>query len=101
MRACERENRLSQGLPVPSCVLEANDGDATAREDRRAPRIPFGPLRVVVDGAVDLDDEPERGAVEVHLVAADHLLPAELQAEHLAVAQEPPGEHLGASPTAA
>ena len=63
--------------------------------------VPFGPLRVVVDGAVELDDEPERGAVEVHHVAAAHLRPAELQAEHLAVAQEPPGEHLGASRTAA
>jgi hypothetical protein len=52
--------------------------------------------RVVVNTAVELEDEALRGAVEVDDEAGDELLAPELEAVDRAVAEDLPGDRLGA-----
>ena len=72
---------------------KAQQRHAVTTEPEIAPSVAEGPA--VVRGAVGLDRESYRGAVEVSEVAADRVLPAELQSEQLAVAQQGPERSLG------
>jgi hypothetical protein len=54
-------------------------------------------LALPVDRAIDLECKSKLGAIEVDDVTADGLLPAELQPEAAAVAQQLPGGTFGGS----
>jgi len=57
-------------------IAETDDGQPVAFDERRAIGILLG--SVLVDGTIDLDDQPDLGAVEIDNEAIDGVLTAEL-----------------------
>jgi hypothetical protein len=87
------ENAL--GLLEDSLVREAEDGEAQNAQVESAILIVGNLLRILVNGPVELDDEPMPMAVEVGDIGADRDLTAELQAQETAIAEELPERFLG------
>jgi hypothetical protein len=70
--------------------LKADDGDALMFKPRRSSAVVLDLIRMVVNGAVDLDREAGGGAVEVEDLGAFGTLSAEFEAVELGVLQAPP-----------
>jgi hypothetical protein len=80
---------------VDGVVGNAQDTDREALEGLATGQIVLELVRVIVDAAVELEDEALRRAVEVDDEAGDELLAAELESVEGAVAEDLPGSRLG------
>ncbi len=80
-----------QRLLVDVVVGDAQDADRELPEGIGACSVALALGRVVVDTAVELEDEALRGAVEVDDEAGDDLLSPELEAVEGAGAEDLPG----------
>jgi hypothetical protein len=76
-------------------VGHAQDADRELSEGFGAYPVALAPGRVIVDAAVELEDEALRRAIEVYDEAGDELLAPELEAEDGAVAKDLPSGCLG------
>ena len=76
-------------------VGNAQDADREASEDLAAGQVVLALVGVIVDAAVELEDEALRRAVEVDDEARDELPAAELEAVEGAVAEDLPRSRLG------
>jgi hypothetical protein len=85
------------GLLEDSLIREAEDGEAQGTQVDSAGFIMGSLLALLVDGTVELYDEPVARAVEVGDIGADRDLAAELQAQEAAIAEELPERFLGGS----
>ena len=86
---------IAQSLLVDVVVGHAQDADGETSEDLGACLVVLTLGRVIVDAAVELEDEALLWAVEVDDEAGDDLLAAELEAAERAVAEALPGGRLG------
>ena len=86
---------IAQRVLVDVVVGDAQDADRELAEDVSACLVVLAPGRVIVDTAVELDDEALRRAVEVDDEAGDDLLSPELEAVKGAVAEDLPGGRFG------
>jgi len=91
-RALQRQKDLI-GFIHDGLRREPNDMQATFLEDSCSPRV-LSWLESM-DGAIDLDDELERRAVEVDDESSDDVLTSELEARELAFSYSAPELGLG------
>ncbi len=70
--------------------VHADDTFADGDKGGGALRIGGAAVDVIVDAAIDLEDEPQLRAVEVDDVTNDHVLPTKLQALTTAVTKQLP-----------
>jgi hypothetical protein len=83
------------GFVEDPLIREAEDGDADDSQEESAIFIVGSLTALLVDRTVQLYDEPIPMAVEVGDVGAERNLPAELQAQEAAIAEELPEGFLG------
>jgi len=76
-------------------VGHAQDADRELSEGLGAYPVALAPIRVIVEGAVELEDEALRRAIEVDDETRDELLAPKLEAEDRAVAEDLPSGCLG------
>jgi len=84
-----------QRLLVDVVVGDAQDADRELPQGIGACSVALALGRVIVDTAVELEDEALGGAVEVDDEAGDDLLAPELEAVEGAVAEDLPGSGFG------